>query len=243
MPTLDPELRIPLHSQLKQTLLEQIEDGVYKPGEILPPEVNLAKDYCISRATVRRAMQEMEHEGYIHRMAGKGTFVLRARIDRGLSRMTSFSENMRERGQEVTSKYLEITRKAPPEHIAKMLQIEPGEKVPYIYRQRLADGLPIALTISYIRAPAGVSLPVNELGPNASLWSLLEKKGVRLIESDKTIEAILANEEYARLLDVNVSAPLLLVESIVFTVNHIPVEYSQVISSGDRYKYTIHLDR
>ncbi len=243
MPGLNPELHIPLHSQLKQLLLEQIEDAMYRPGEILPPELSLARDYCISRATVRRAMQEMEHEGYIHRVAGKGTFVLRARIDRGLSRMTSFSENMRERGQVVTSRYLEVTHKAPPEHIAKLLQVEPGAELLYVYRQRLADELPIALTISYVRLPDDVTVSETELGPNASLWSLLERKGVRLIDSDKTIEAILANEEYAHLLEVAVGAPLLLVEGVVFTLNHVPVEYSQVISSGDRYKYTIHLDR
>jgi GntR family transcriptional regulator len=243
MPTLDPELRIPLHNQLKQHLLELIEDGVYGPGEILPPEVNLARDFSISRATVRRAMQEMEHEGYIHRIAGKGTFVLRARIDRGLSRMTSFSENMHERGQKVTSKYLEISHKAPPEHISSLLQIAPDEKLLYIYRQRLADGLPIALTISYVRLPSDITILESELGPNASLWSLLEEKGVRLLESDKSIEAISANEEHARLLEVAEGAPLLLVEGVVFTLNHTPVEYSQVISSGDRYKYTIHVDR
>jgi GntR family transcriptional regulator len=243
MPNLNPELHIPLHGQLKQVLLEQIEDGVYRPGEILPPELNLARDYCISRATVRRAMQEMEHEGYIHRVAGKGTFVLRARIDRGLSRMTSFSENMRERGQVVTSRYLEVTRKAPPEHIAKLLHVEPGTQMTYIYRLRLADDLPIALTISYVKLPEDVALSESELGPDVSLWSLLERKGVRLVDSDKTLEAILASEEFAHLLEVAVGAPLLMVEGVAYTLGHVPVEFSQVISSGDRYKYTIHVDR
>jgi GntR family transcriptional regulator len=107
----------------------------------------------------------------------------------------------------------------------------------------LADDLPIVLSISYIKLPTGLSITEEELRACISLWSLLERKGLRPIESDKIIEAVLANEERAALLNVPVGSALLQVEGMAYTINHIPVEYSQIVSSGERYKYSVHLER
>jgi GntR family transcriptional regulator len=240
---LDQRSPVPLHLQFKQILLERFENNEFPLGQPIPAEVDLAKDYQISRATVRRAMTEMEHDGYIHRIPGKGTFVLRARIKRGLTRMSSFTDDMRERGQKVISRLLDSGLKQPPAYISEQFNTQPDEPLPYIYRLRLADDLPIVLSISYIKLPAGLSISAEELHDCISLWSLLDRKGLRPIESDNIIEAVLANEERAALLDVPVGSALLQVEGMAYTVNHIPVEYSQIVSSGERYKYSVHLER
>ncbi|MDR3574333.1 MAG: GntR family transcriptional regulator [Anaerolineaceae bacterium] len=241
--SLDHRSPVPLHTQFKQTLLERFENNEFPLGLPIPAEIDLARDYQISRATVRRAMQEMEHDGYIHRIPGKGTFVLRARIKRGLTRMSSFTEDMRERGQTVTSRVLDSGLKLPPAHISEQFHTQADEQLLYIYRLRLADDLPIVLSISYIHLPVSASIFEEELHACISLWSLLERKGLRPIESDKIIEAVLANEERAALLDVPVGSALLQVEGMAYTIDHIPVEYSQIVSSGERYKYSIHLER
>jgi GntR family transcriptional regulator len=240
---LDRHSPVPLYYQFKQNLLERFENDEFPIGKPIPTEMDLVNEYGISRATVRRAMHEMEHEGYIHRLPGKGTFVLRTRIKRGLTRMSSFTEDMQERGQTVTSKLLEFGFKLPPPHIAEKFCIGSDEPLLYIYRLRLADGSPIVINCSYIKLPAGVSISGKEVGAAVSLWALLELKGLRLIEADKVIEAVLACEERAVLLDVPVGTALLQVEGMAYTVNHFPVEYSLVISSGERYKYSVHLER
>jgi GntR family transcriptional regulator len=188
-------------------------------------------------------MQEMEQDGYINRIPGKGTFVLRTRVKRGLTRMSSFTEDMLERGQKVTTRVLDLGWKIPPVYIAEQFGISPQEQLLHIYRLRLVDNLPIALTQSYIKIPESVSISIDELRDAVSLWSLLEHKGLILIESDKIIEAILANEERATLLDIPVGSSLLQVEGMAYTTNHLPVEYSLVFNSGERYKYMIHLER
>jgi GntR family transcriptional regulator len=243
MRRLDHRSPVPLHLQFKQNLLERFENNEFPLGYPIPAEIDLAKDYQISRATVRRAMLEMEHDGYIHRIAGKGTFVLRTRIRRGLTRMSSFTEDMRERGQQVTSRLLDFGLKLPPTHVSEQFRIQPDEPLQYLYRLRLADDLPIVLNISYIKLPNGLSISEEEVSACISLWSLLERKGFRPIESDNVIEAILANEERAALLNVPVGSALLQVEGMAYSINHIPLEYSQVISSGERYKYSVHLER
>jgi GntR family transcriptional regulator len=240
---LDRHSHVPLYYQFKQSLLERFEKGEFPPGQPITVEVDLAKDYCISRATVRRAMQEMTHDGYIHRIPGKGTFILRTRVQRGLTRMSSFSEDMKERGQEVTSRLLEIGHKQPPAYIAEQFHMPPEQPILYICRLRLANDLPLALNFSFIKLPESVSISEEELRETISLWSLLERKGLPLIETDKVIEAVLATEERARLLDVPVGTALLQVEGMAYSINHIPVEFSQVISPGERYKYLVHLER
>jgi GntR family transcriptional regulator len=240
---LDRHSHVPLYYQFKQSLLERFEKGEFPPGQPITAEVDLAKDYCISRATVRRAMQEMTHDGYIHRIPGKGTFMLRTRIKRGLTRMSSFSEDMKERGQMVTSKYLEVGPKQPLAYIAEQFHISPEEPLLYICRLRMVDDLPIALNISYIKLPADVSISEEEVRESHSLWLLLERKNLPLIETEKVIEVMLANEERGKLLDVPVGTALLHVEGMAYTINHIPVEFSQVISPGERYKYLVHLER
>ena len=243
MTFLNRQSPIPLYHQLKEYLIERVENGDFPTDEPLPTEMEIIKQFTVSRATVRRAMQELEHDGYIQRKPGKGTFILRTKLKRGLSRLNSFSEDMAERGQAVTSKLLHFDERQPPAHVAEKLRISANHPVLYVYRLRLAGDIPMALNISYLHLPEGVSIERSELEMTASLWSILEQKNIHLIEADKSIEAIAANEERARLLAMPVGAPLLLVGGIVYTTGHVPVEYHQVISSGERYKYSLHLDR
>ena len=243
MTFLNRQSPIPLYHQLKEYLIERLENGDFPIDEPLPTEMEIIKQFTVSRATVRRAMQELEFDGYIQRLPGKGTFILRTKLKRGLSRLNSFTEDMAERGQVVTSKLLHFDVRQPPAQIAEKLKISADYSVLYIYRLRLADAIPMALNISYLHLPDGVSIERSELEMTASLWSILEQKNIHLIEADKSIEAIAADEERARLLAMPVGAPLLLVEGIVYTTGHVPVEYHQVISSGERYKYSLHLDR
>jgi len=240
---LDRHSPVPLYYQFKQHLLNRFENNEFPIGHPIPAEMELVKDFQISRATVRRAMQEMEHDGYINRIPGKGTFVLRTSIKRGMTRMSSFTEDMQERGQKVTSKVLDAGWLVPPSYVVEQFGIPHDERLLHFYRLRLADDLPIALTQSFIKIPENISITPEELRNTVSLWSLLEHKGLALIESDKVIEAVLASEERASFLNIPTGTALLQVEGMAYTTNHIPVEYSMVFSSGERYKYMIHLER
>lgn len=240
---LDRHSPIPLYFQFKQHLLERFGKDEFQCGHPLPPEMDLVKDFQISRATVRRALHEMEHDGYINRIPGKGTFVLRTRIKRGLTRMTSFSEDMRERGQTVTSQVLEAIWKVPPLYISEQFRIPDNEELMYIYRLRLADNLPIALSKSYLKIPENIGISLDDLRNTVSIWALLEHRGVLLIETDKLLEASLANKEQSQLLGIPVGTALLQVEGMAYSTNHIPVEYSLILNSGEGYRYMIHLER
>jgi len=234
----------PLYYQLKEDLVNLIKNGEYAIGQPVPTEKELIEGYGISRATVRQAMLELQNEGYINRVPGKGTFVVRTVIRRGLSRLTSFSEDMKDRGHQVTTRLLAIRHAQPPLHIAEAFKINPEEELLYISRLRLADNVPVALNISHLKLPPGIEITEEDFRQETSLWVLLEQyKGIRLLSADKTLEAIQATQEYAELLQTPIGAPLILEQGITYSTKHLPVEYAQIITCSSRYKYYIHLDR
>ncbi|MGB0912327.1 MAG: GntR family transcriptional regulator, partial [Phaeobacter italicus] len=99
----------PRYVRLRQRLEQGIEDGVLPPNSSLPPEREIADITGLSRATVRKAIQELVKQGAIVQRQGSGSFVRDAapRLEQSLSHLTSFTEDMRHRGMETSSKWLE----------------------------------------------------------------------------------------------------------------------------------------
>jgi GntR family transcriptional regulator len=150
---------------------------------------------------------------------------------------------MKHLGKNVSSKIMRFETISTSRSISEKFGLPDGSKLLYISRLRCVDDEPVAINISYINLPVGIFITEQEMDEVGSIYALLERKGVPPLESDRTIEAIEANEERAKILKIKIGSPLLLVEGIVFTYNQHPIEYHQVISVGKRYKYNIHLKR
>lgn len=240
---LDRGSPVPLHHQLKLSIVESIESGAYRQGAVLPTEREFEQAYGVSRVTVRQALAAVEHDGYISRQPGKGTTVVRTQINRGLTALTSFSEEMRSRGQQTTSRLLEFGERPARSAIAQKLAVPPRTRLVYVLRLRMVEDGPIAVSASYLHLPARVTLSADELTQAGSLWSALEGKGLPILESDKTFEAIAADAELARLLDVAVGSPLLSVEGVAYTHQHLALEYHRIVTRADRYRYSLYLTR
>ena len=241
---LNRESPLPLYHQLKQVLLARLKEGEFEPGVPLPTELELIDQYKVSRITVRRAMSDLEQSGQIYRVSGKGTFIREAPvISPELTRLTSFTEDMREQALDVSSKLLHLRQVPASEDVAAKLELEPGTSIWFIERLRLSDQYPLALNLSYLRLPPSFLITAQELQQTRSLWALLEKKGIVLKSAQRTIQAIPADGIYANKLQVEVRTPLLLIEGVVQDQNHVPVEYHLVINRGDRYKHTLYLER
>lgn len=243
MPSLDRTSPIPLYHQLKQALMARLKQGEFRPDRPMPTETELMRTYRVSRITVRQAMQALEQDGLIYRVPGRGTFAKEPKISRRLTRLSSFSQDMQERNVQVASRLLDFRQEPANGAVAEKLDLAPESPVWFIRRLRLADGGPVAVNLSYVRLPRGQSITVAELETAGSLWALLEEKEAQPVEADQTLEAIAAQPELARLLDLPVGAPILLVEGVVYTRWGVPVEYFQVFNRGDRYKFVLHRTR
>ncbi|MGQ9667572.1 MAG: GntR family transcriptional regulator [Anaerolineae bacterium] len=234
---------MPLYHQLCEILMGKLLAGEFKPHEAIPTERDLIEQYGVSRITVRRALEELEEKGFVKRIQGRGTFVQPPRVERTLARLSSFSEELRARGMVPETRLLTFQHQPAPPQIAHALQVQESTPVWHIERLRLANGEIIALNISYVRLPSFIELTEDEIQQEVSLWSLLERKGIHMSEADKTIEAIVAAPEHARLLKVRKSASLLRVEGVTYASDGTPIEYSLIIARSDRYKYFLHITR
>lgn len=235
----DRDAPLPLYHQLRQALLEPMERGHWKEGDPIPTEREICDTYNVSRITVRRAVSELVREGYLVSQQGKGTFVARPKIQRQLSQLRSFSEEIAATGLRAGSRLLSLRQEPALGDVASALQLEEGLWIWIVERLRLVDDEPTILSTSHLRLAPSVVLTPGQLHGQASLWQILRAQGVTFARSESTIQAVTGNDRESRLLEVTPGSPLLLVESIVYSVDCTPVEYSRMVSRGDRYKYTV----
>ncbi|RKX48976.1 MAG: hypothetical protein DRP38_03755, partial [Thermotogae bacterium] len=92
MEKLDRFSNVPLYHQLKEIIRRNILLGVWKPGDRIPSERELSKEYEVSLMVVRQALSLLVNEGFLVRKQGKGTFVVKSKIMQGPRRLRSFSE-------------------------------------------------------------------------------------------------------------------------------------------------------
>jgi len=224
-----------LYQQLFELMHHEITAGRWKPGDLIPPEAELVRRYRVSRITVRKMLDLLVREGLIVRERGRGTHVALPRLEHGLSRIVSFTDDMRQRGFQTGTKVLFSGLLPAPESIARALGIEAGTELARLDRLRLADGEPMCVEQSYLvhRLLPGI------LDHDFSTQSLREVKvgeyGIRWSRARQTIQAILSAPELAHVLSVKPNAPLLYIERVSYSQDDVPVEFLRVYYRADRY--------
>ena len=235
---------IPYYIQLMDILREKIQQKDWAPGAQIPGEKDLCEHYQVSRTVVRQALRELEFEGVIHRQKGKGTFISPPKISEGLvQKLTGFYQDMIERGLKPGTRVLHQNVIPATEKIARFLNISPGEPVTDIQRLRFIDDEPIQLVTTYIPYNICPNLATVDL-TDRSLYEYLEKEcGIFIARGWRYIEASLANESEAELLGIDRGAPLLMLDSISFSENGMPIEYYHALHRGDRSRFEVELLR
>ncbi|MCI0690319.1 MAG: GntR family transcriptional regulator [Sporichthyaceae bacterium] len=232
--------RRPKYDQLKETLLAAIESA--SPGTPLPAERDLCERFAVSRTTVRQALQELESDGHILRHQGRGTFVARRKTSLALQ-MTSFNEDMRQRGMHPSSQLLSARQVPAATQIGSFLGLSATAKVLRIERLRLADDEPMAVAVTYLPARRVKGL-AGLLHAEASVYALLSQTyGIVPTDAEETFESVAASAEHAELLKTEIGAPLTLLTRRSWDGDGIPVEYARSHYRGDRYRFITRLHR
>ncbi|MCL4514826.1 MAG: GntR family transcriptional regulator [Firmicutes bacterium] len=234
---------VPLYYQLKTLLCQMIDNDELKSGDCIPSERELSEKYEISRMTVRQAITEMVQEGLLIRKQGKGTFVAEPKIEQGLISLSSFTEDMLQRGLHPSTRLLGTRVEQASRRVAKILSLGVDARVMVVERLRLADGLPMALEFSHLPYSRCGDLKPEDLG-GSSLYRLLEERlGIQLGKARQTLEPVLADTHEAELLEVEKGSPLLLLERTTLDTLGVPVEFVRSFYRGDRYKFYVELIR
>jgi GntR family transcriptional regulator, N-acetylglucosamine utilization regulator len=230
---------VPLHHQVYLDLKSAMDGGELQPGDRLPPERELAQRYGCSLITIRRALDELSREGRLQRHQGRGTFVLKPRLERDIAAAQSFTEEMQRRGLDPETKLIAARPEAASESVAAALQLEPGSPTLYLERLRLAGGEPLLLEMVHLPAERFPGLLASDLEHNSLYDVLTERYGTPVVRAREALEPVLLPVREARLMGLKPRSLALLVEGIAFTGDDTPVEFGRTYVRGDRTRYYV----
>lgn len=231
---------VPVYYRIKMDILEKIKQDIYKVGQLLPSDMDFCKIYDTSRITVRRALSDLENDGYIERIQGKGTYVKFKEIKQNMSKFYSFTDETVKMGFVPSSIFLSFNLIDADEKVRQKLDLPEGEKVFLLERLRLADDKIVAYDRSYIpeKVIPGFKKEMLNCG---SLYNAIESNyGFRPNNSEETIEAMEIGSEDALRMRVKKNSAMLLVKRVSY-YNDQKVEYNYRIVNSKVYKYRVKL--
>ena len=242
---IDPDDYLPRYYQLANILRESISNGRFVAHDPIPSERQLEGLYSVSRTTIRQAIDLLIRQGFLYREHGRGTFVSPQKLQKGISELTSFTEDMKQRGILPGQKILEIGYVEPSDQVRQHLELPTTWKqVLCIERLRLGDDEPRGLQTAYYLLPEGQTITRAELEKYGSIYIMLQEK-FHLIptEADETLEVTLATPREAALLQIPPGSPLLLSERTTYSQYRRVIEFVKILYRGDRYRYIAKLTR
>lgn len=222
-----------LHRQVYLVLRDRLLAGVLQPGEQLPPEPALCEQFGVSRITVRRAVSDLEEEGLLGRVQGRGTYVRVQPPLPAAGHGEGYTEDLRHLTTGTTVKVLELGEVPAPPRVAARLQLAAGSMVQRSVRVRVRQGLPMVLLTAWVPMPLAANITHADL-TRYPLHHLLSGRGVRVGRLVQEISAMLADPLQGERLQVEVGSALIVVDRIVHEQAGHPVEFVTIVLSPGR---------
>ncbi|HXH23324.1 MAG TPA: GntR family transcriptional regulator [Dehalococcoidia bacterium] len=233
---------VPLYHQLRELLIQQIESGEWKPGRQLPTEKELSAEFSVSRATVRQALQYLQHQGLIERYPGRGTFVARPKISHNLLDMYVNPSDFKLEGAVARTVIDGLSRRPAPPNVAARLQLPLGDEVWELRRIVTVDGTPDMLITSWLPYRNFPDFDQPLLRSRTMKTFLREQYGIEGGRQHKEIEVTVLDEAEAELLAASVASPAFLFTHVSMRADGRPYEYRKMIVRGDRSKFHVDLE-
>ncbi|MCS0628958.1 GntR family transcriptional regulator [Telluria mixta] len=234
---------IPLYSQVRERLRERIVDGTYAPQARLPSESEIGTLLGVSRITVRQALGDLQKEGVIVKVPGKGTFVAETRPSQELARLEGFGEAMSRKGHRIVNRVVKHALVEASPLVAARLRVAPGAPVTEIHRVRWLDREPVSFEITYLPPAIGERLRGENLAERDIFLILEADYGITLGHADIQIGAINADVALAQALRVEPGAALLRIERLTWTADGVPLDFEYLYVRGEAFQYALRLPR
>lgn len=240
---IDKEAAMPLYHQLYLTLRDQIVSGVYGPGAPLPSERELMQMFEVARVTAKRAVEQLEREGYVLRQRGSGTYVRDNPLCAPVStNMQAVIDNVVAIGAATEGHIIELINVLPSASVRVALNLGERAKVQRSVHTRSRHGEPIGLFTTCVPLDIGRRIGARDIEAKPMLL-LLESLGIRPAWASQTMGVELADAYAARLLNIARGDPLVRLQRVVHDEKDRPVEHLLALYRGDRYEYKTVLRR
>lgn len=233
---------VPMHAQIREIIRRRVLDGTYPPHSQMPSESQMMEAFSVSRITVRQALGDLQKEGLIFKVPGKGSFVAKPKAFQNLSRLQGFGEAMSASGYETFSQVLSMRRVAATEVVARRLELKLDAAVFEIQRLRYLNREPISVDQSYFPLEVGERLAQEDLATRDIFVILENDYGLHLTHADVQIEAISADEGLARHLRIEEASPLLRIERLTYADKR-PIDFEYLYYRGDAFQYRLRIER
>ena len=232
-----------LYSAIKDDMLAKIKDGTYKEGEIIPPEIELAKSYGVSRPTIRQALQILANDGYVEKRKRRGTIVTKPKVAQGLTMgVRSFEEDMSREGRTVRSTVIIFKRERASDEVAANLELKPREEVYKLVRLRYVDDKPNVFVESYIPVEPYPDFERYDF-TTQRMYSAMTECGHPVTQAHRRLDVIKADAATAALLDVDPGDPLFLFHTVGRESDGHAVEYSIATYRGENNTFEFNVSR
>ena len=231
----------PLYRQIKGLILQSLQSGEWKPGEVIPSEIELAARYRVSQGTVRKAIDEMAADNLVVRRQGRGTFVATHAEQHVQFRFLKLVPDTGAPGSEGPAErdIIDCRRTRATVDIARALALRTGDAVLQVRRVLSYAGVPTIVEDLWLPATPFEGLTAERLSDyHGPMYALFEIEfNVRMVRADEKIRALPATGGLELLLKVEQGTPLLSVERIAFTYKDVPMELRRGYYHTDTHHY------
>ena len=239
---LDKSVPIPLYFQLKTILLDAIKQGEYPVDSMIPTEKELSEMFKISRTTVRQAITEMVQEGWLYRIASKGTFVARLKIKQDfIKRLETFNDQISRTGRKPSTELLALRTTEMPKQMRNDFGIAENSRFVYLYRRRFADDEPIVTVETYLPYDRCAFVLSHDFVKESLYNVLATSDKTRICRVTRILEAVGGNAQDMENLNIRRGKPILLSTTIGYNSADEPIEYSIARYRGDRNRFEVDL--
>ncbi len=227
----------PRYQELKDFIIAKISSGELQPADRVPSENELVESKRVSRMTANRALRELNDEGYVERVAGRGTFVSDYRSRSDLLEVQNIAEEIARRGNTHSSRVLRQSQQHARGEIAKALHVDQGTAIFHLLLVHFENNVPIQVEDRHVLAsfaPDCLEQDFDVVTPSGYLTGIAP-----LQEAEQAVRAVMPNEAVRKYLEMDTGEACLVVIRRTWTKGR-PVTFSRLHHPGSRYELTGH---
>lgn len=219
-----------MYKMIREDIVQDILTGVYEAGQMIQGQEVYAEKFNVSRATVRRAIDELVDRKILYTIKGKGTFVSENNMNKPqMGRKLALSQSERVKNQELKSKLIDLYESVADKRVAKQLEIAVGSPIVCLKRVRLVNDVPEHYQISYLNKKliSQVDFSKEDLTTSFLFKVLKEKAKLTPKYSDEEVRAVICQAEIAKELGIEENDPVLFIRRTVHSEQGVVMEYCE----------------